>query len=113
MKGRCACSLFGIYWELLTKTACLQRAFAAFLPLDFTANSNNTANSRDGNCSETAVLPITGVYGKTIFLYLWPRLLCGFSGRRKSLKRRANGQHVILPEMPVVSDAANRYATCR
>lgn len=67
MKGRCACSLFGIYWELLTKTACLQRAFAAFLPLDFTANSNNTANSRDGNCSETAVLPITGAYGKTIF----------------------------------------------
>ena len=55
MKGRCACSLFGIYWELLTKTACLQRAFAAFLPLDFTANSNNTANGRDGNCSETAV----------------------------------------------------------
>ncbi len=70
MKGRCACSLFGIYWELLTKTACLQRAFAAFLPLDFTADGNNTANSRDCNCSETAVLPIADTCGKTVFPYL-------------------------------------------
>ncbi len=49
MKGRRACSLFGIYWELLTKTICLQWTFGRFSIPDFIVDGNNTDSSNDYN----------------------------------------------------------------